>query len=71
MLTEKEMPVALKGNRVKNVIYLRSLKEFLPKEYIKQRGSEKKIFQVCTLHHSHLAFKENDVFETVGGQWEL
>lgn len=24
-----------------------SLKEFLPKEYIKQRGSEKKIFQVC------------------------
>ena len=29
-----------------------SLKEFLPKEYIKQRGAEKKIFQVwshCSL----------------------
>lgn len=25
-----------------------SLKEFLPKEYIKQRGAEKKVFQVCT-----------------------
>lgn len=28
-------------------LYLCSLKEFLPKEYTKQRGSEKKIFQVC------------------------
>lgn len=29
-------------------LYFCSLKEFLPKEYIKQRGAEKKVFQVCT-----------------------
>ena len=27
--------------------FFSSLKEFLPKEYIKQRGAEKKVFQVC------------------------
>lgn len=27
---------------------LNSLKEFLPKEYIKQKGAEKKVFQVCS-----------------------
>lgn len=31
------------------MIDLHSLKEFLPKEYIKQRGSEKKIFVVCSV----------------------
>lgn len=37
-----------KGNNYINIsIHLCSLKEFLPKEYIKQRGAEKKIFQVC------------------------
>lgn len=29
-----------------------SLKEFLPKEYIKQRGAEKRIFQVCAVRHT-------------------
>lgn len=29
-----------------------SLKEFLPKEYIKQRGAEKRIFQVCAALHN-------------------
>lgn len=40
-----------------NILYHCSLKEFLPKEYTKQRGSEKKIFQVCGLHCSTITFK--------------
>lgn len=31
-----------------------SLKEFLPKEYIKQRGAEKKIFQVLEMYRTSL-----------------
>jgi hypothetical protein len=31
-----------------------SLKEFLPKEYIKQRGAEKRIFQVLEMHRNTL-----------------
>ena len=36
-----------KMHKLSTNTFIFSLKEFLPKEYIKQRGSEKKIFQVC------------------------
>jgi hypothetical protein len=32
-----------------------SLKEFLPKEYIKQRGAEKRIFQVLEIYRNLLS----------------
>lgn len=54
-----------------NVFHVHSLKEFLPKEYIKQRGSEKKIFQVCPVHSSYVQYVviKKIIFTTVGEQY--
>lgn len=53
--------------------FFSSLKEFLPKEYTKQRGAEKRIFQVIVrlknLLQLHFCYNKNDLSFT--GVWSL
>lgn len=55
------------------LFFFSSLKEFLPKEYTKQRGAEKRIFQVIVrlknLLQFHFCYNKNDLSFT--GVWSL